>query len=236
MARSIVRQRSERQVDPGPGAPTMLDHEREEMLRLTRLVKVAIGRLGGSVSPWLDEGLLMGQGLATLLELTRDADESVAADGALLGWVVGGMRSWVRASSWYRASWRCRIAPLCSSLAERPPGGAGDSQIAGDLGLDRERLSERYAEAGLLFGVSPELLLPSQIAASGARRVTDAVSALPLDERKLLALYFEDGLSFPEIAQVLEITPAEAQTTYGRAATSIRAHVFGTRQLSGRPR
>ncbi|MFW6438246.1 MAG: RNA polymerase sigma factor, partial [Armatimonadota bacterium] len=57
-----------------------------------------------------------------------------------------------------------------------------------------------------------------------------AISALPLQQRKLLTLYFADALSFPEIAETLRISPAEAQTAYGRAAASVRAQVFGTGQ------
>ena len=210
-------------------ALTVLVDECEEIQRLTALVRVAMGRLGGSVSPWLDEGLLMAQGLVTLLEMAEDSGGDAMADEGALGWVVSGMRTWARASSWYCAAWPCRIAPLCSALAEH--GSAADRQIAGDLGLDEGRLEERYAEAGLVFGVSPELLLPGR--ATDARGLSAAISELPRDQRKLLTLYFEDDLSFPEIAELLGMAPLDTQGTYGRAAARIRARVFGGRQMTG---
>jgi len=229
MARCLSDRQSERRPAFEVRAPLVIDHECEELRRLTGLVRLAIGRLGGSVAPWLDEGLLMGQGLITLLDLAGDADAELQGDHATVHRVVSSMRTWARASSWYRAAWPCRVGPLCSSLAERPADDRRDAQVALDLGVEEERLGERYAEAGLLFGVSPELLLP-QRAETESGALSRAISALPLEQRKLLTLYFEDGLSFPEIAEALRITAIEAQTAYGRAATSIRAAVFGPRQ------
>jgi DNA-directed RNA polymerase specialized sigma24 family protein len=99
--------------------------------------------------------------------------------------------------------------------------------------VDGDRLAERYTEAGLVFGVSPELLMPSGTRAIDTSGLTRAVDALPLEQRQVLTLYFEDSLSFPEIAQALELSPTEAQELYGRAATTIRARVSGTGHAAG---
>jgi hypothetical protein len=191
---------------------------------LARLVRVAVGRLGGSISPWLDEGLLIDQGLSTLLELSGDPS---AVGQVEISRVVSGMRTWARASSWYRAALPCRIAPLCASVAARvdaqPP---EDRIIAQDLGIDPGAAPDRYVEAGLVFAVSPELLLPALAPDARGAALSDAIATLPIDQRRLLTLYFEDGLSFPEMAHLLDISPERAQQLYGRAATIIRARVF----------
>ncbi|MFW5867744.1 MAG: sigma factor-like helix-turn-helix DNA-binding protein [Armatimonadota bacterium] len=233
MTRSLAEQRDdERAQDEFAGTR-----------RLASLVTLAVGRLGGRISPWLDEGLLMGQGLMTVLEMRGDPARGFAQGADAAGEVVRGMRAWARASSWYQAAWPCRIAPLCCSLAERASENAGDHEIARDLGLDEMQLAERYVEAGLLFAVSPELLLPRLLlrdrpagprgSADDDGRLKNAISGLPLQQRQTLALYFEDGLTFPEIAELMEITPDAAQATFGRAATRIRAVVFGSRQITG---
>lgn len=231
MAHSMTDRRGERRVriEGDHAEPIIGEREYEQLDHLTSLVRVAMGRLGGAVSPWLDEGLLMGQGLVTLLELVGDPADAATLDNASVGWVVSGMRTWARASSWYRSAWPCRIAPLCSSLAKRDVDASDDRATARDLGLDGERLAERYVEAGLLFGVSPELLLPERASSGG---LTEAISELAIEQRRLLTLYFEDGLNFPEIARALEMAPERAQETYGRAATRIRARVFGTAQAA----
>jgi hypothetical protein len=232
MARGTTDQRDDIGARPDNDDPeVMVAEECHDLQRLTSVVRIAMGRLGAQISPWLDEGLLMGQGLVTLLELTGDPTDRVMRDHEAVGWVVSGMRTWARASSWYRAAWPCRIAPLCSSLAERQD--APDLQTARDLGLSEEQLSERYTEAGLLFGVSPELLLPASSLTARPGALTGAISQLPLQQRQLLTVYFEDGLSFQEIGELLDISPERAQRLYGRAATAIRAGVFGTRQLAG---
>lgn len=225
--------RSNRHIGPDDDlGPTGLDREPEQFAHLTGVVRLAVGRLGAEVSPWLDEGLLMSQGLLTLLELEGDLDGQPLPQHLALDRVTCGMRAWARGSSWYRAAWPCRVAPLCSSLAERGPGDGADRQIARDLGLDRQQLAERYGEAGLVFGVSPELLLPRHALGPGSDGLSGAVAELPLEQRRLLTLYFEDGLSFPEIAELLEAAPGDVQARYGRAAARIRARVFGTRQLA----
>jgi len=226
MAHSATDRRGDRraQIEDGNAESPISEREYEQLRQFTSVVRVAMGRLGATITPWLDEGLLMGQGLVTLLELAGDPAGEGALDDAAVGWVVSGMRTWARASSWYRSAWPCRIAPLCSSLAKRDADAADDRATARDLGLGRDGLVERYVEAGLLFGVSPELLLPEHPRAVG---LTDAVSELAVEQRQLLTLYFEDGLNLPEIAEALEISPERAQETYGRAATKIRARVFG---------
>ncbi len=215
--------------------PGVSEQEYDDLLRLTGLVRVALGRLGGRISPWLDEGLLMGQGLMALIELAGNAGEvEVGDDDAVevgdddaVGLVVAGMRAWARASSWYHAALPCRIAPLCASLAARSGRSAApDREIAQDLGLDEAALAERYTEAGLVFGVSPELLLPEREGVAAAGGLAGAIARLPVEQRRLLTLYFEDGLSFPEIASLLGVGAEGVQESYGRAATLIRARVL----------
>lgn len=235
MAQSMTDRRGEQcaRIGDSGSAPMVAQREYEDFQRLTRVVRVAMGRLGGVISPWLDEGLLMGQGLVTLLEFVGEAPDPGVFDDAAVDWIISRMRTWARSSTWYHAAWHCRVAPLCSALAERGRRAADDRQIAGDLGLDEGRLGERYTEAGLIFGVSPELLLPEPVGSDGIDGLTAAISALPLEQRRLLTLYFEDELTFTEIGELMDVSPGRAQEIYGRAATSIRARVFGAWQAAG---
>lgn len=207
---------------------------------LVRIVRIAMGRIGGKLTPWLDEGLLMSQGLVTLLEISGDdrdlrAQEEACGGGErTLRRVVSGMRDRARASSWFARAWPCRIAPLCASLAYR--GDDGEEAVAGDLGLEPPELAGRYTEAGLVFGVSPELMLPdfatprvgSRNGGEGPGRgvLAQAISMRPVEQRRVLTLYFQEGLSFPEIAELLELPPERAQELYGRAAAAVRARVM----------
>jgi|LSQX01.2.fsa_nt_gb hypothetical protein len=191
----------------------------EVISQLSGIARVAVGRLGGQIAPWLDESLLMTHGLITLLEMTGGAgiSRSEAAEEDALRRVVDGLRGWIRSGSWYQSAWLCRVGPLCAAVSA---GGGDDAAVARDLGLQRAGLVERFVEAGLVFAVSPELLLPRRDA-SLAIPLARSVDALPPRQRRVLTLYFRDGLSFPEMAELLGIAPARAQELYGRAAVAI---------------
>lgn len=209
MAQAVTDLRDE------PNAP---EREGDHLVRLSGVVRVALGRLGARLSPWLDEGLLMSSGLIALLE---PATGELPADALLRA--VAAMRASARASSWYQAALPCRIAPLCASLARAGASNpVPDRAIADDLGLALRGVAERYVEAGLVFAVSPELLLPRGALPAA---LAAAVGGLPVEQRRLLTLYFEDGLSFPEIGAILAISPEAAQALYGRAAALIRARI-----------
>jgi len=197
----------------GPAAVTEL------AAALARMVRVATGRLGCVLAPWLDEGMLVGQGMVTLAAAVRSTAHLARREDELIRVAVESLRRWARLSSWYEQAWPWRVAPLCAALAARP--GASPRALAAELGLTPAGLRERFTEAGLVFGVSPELILPASIRPDG--RLAQAVAELPLEQRSLLVLYFQDELSFPEIAQSLELTPARTQELYGRAAATVRA-------------
>lgn len=202
---------------------------------LTSLLQVAAGRIGGQLAPWLDERLLLSQGLCALLETMGDDCSPLPAQSDHDGWsqrlriAVRGMRNWARASCWFTRAWACRVAPLCAALWQR--GDGKEAEVARDLGMEPQALAGRYTEAGLLFGVSPDLILPTAAVthSGGAEQslLAGAVSSRPVEQRRVLTLYFGEGLSFPEIAELLGRPPATVQETYGRAATAIRAHLLG---------
>ncbi len=207
MIEHSTREQAAAQADADSWPPLALHADEAVMSReiadgLTRLVRMAMGRLGG--------------------------DPNVAGGrDALVGRVVESLRRWARMSTWYRAAWPCRVAPLCASLASRP--GACDDLLAGDLGLREAGLRRRFVEAGLVFGVSPELIVPAS--GEGGDRLAEAIAALPRDQRSLLVLYFRDGLTIPEIAELLELPPDGTQELYGRATATVRTRlVTGARE------
>lgn len=204
----------------GPGAESMRATSGDGLAGLARIVRVAIGRLGCVVAPWLDEGLMFSHGLTTLLELARTGPDQ-GFEAVAVRHVVDSLRRRARTSSWYRNAWGCRVAPLSAAAAGH--GANNDAQIAAELGVPTRAVPERFVEAGLLFGVSPELMLSvTGDEQARQRRLAAAVCALPTGSRRLLTLYFGEGLSFPEIAHLLDLSHEAAQEFYGRAAARIR--------------
>ncbi len=219
---------AESAAEAGAWAPPKLhadcETDRRAVAHVAHLARVAVGRLGCIVSPWLDEGLLLGEALHMLLKLFEARYLPRSAEDQAIARTVDHLRRYARASSWYRSCWPCRIAPLCASLVERGPVRA--SEIAADLGVPPHKLTERFVEAGLFFAVSPQLMIPAS--GSVTRRIIEqSVGALPATQRRVLALYFRERLSFPEVAELLGRSPRAVQGMYGRAGVITRVRITG---------
>jgi len=212
---------------PG-GAAHDLTPRGEVLEKFAHLVKLAIGRLGAQFSPYLDEGLLTGRGLMALMAAAERAHPGAAEfPEAATRQIIRELRRWARATEWFARAWSRRVRPLCAAVARHGPG--DEEGVACELGLGTGQLHGRFVEAGLVFGVSPDRMIPGpELSASARAAVAAAVAALPDPLCTLLTLYFRERLSFPEIAQLLDQPPDQVQAHYGRCAAAIRAAVVGS--------
>jgi DNA-directed RNA polymerase specialized sigma24 family protein len=220
--------------------PDGLAARRELVRRFAHLVKVAIGRIGAVIAPYLDETVLMGRGLITLSEAAQHhrlysapANAARSFEEMATRRILHDLRRSARATEWFRAAWSRRVEPLCAAVrdspcdyvtlrvAEQSPANAAPAR---ELDLRGAELEARFTEAGLVFGVCPEHMIPVAHLSPGQRAQLAAVIAgLPTPQGTVLAEYFEHSLSFPEIADLLALPPAHVQALYGRAAAAIRA-------------
>ena len=204
------------------GSPGNVKARRELVEKFAHLVRVAIGRLGAQLSPYLDETVLMGRGLIALFEVAEHHQvSSPRFEEVAMRRIVEDLRRSARSTEWFRSAWSERVAPLCATAAEallRPV-----RRSLGEGGADGG-LGPRFTEAGLVFGVSPERILPvAELSSAQRGQLAAVIDDLPAPQRTLLTAYFQERLSFPEIAELLELPPAHVQALYGRAAVAIRA-------------
>ncbi len=205
------------------GSPESLASRHELVQRFPHLVKVAIGRLGAQLSPYLDESLLIGRGLMTLIEATEHAGmDETRFEEVTARQILEDLRRWAQGTGWFRAAWSRRVEPLCAAACRCDP--RVDEDLAAELGLDTDDLQEAFVEGGLVFGVSPERMIPvGQLSPAQRADLASAIAGLRPPQAKLLTLYFQERLSFPEIVELLEVPPDEVQALYGRCAVTIRA-------------
>lgn len=96
--------------------------------------------------------------------------------------------------------------------------GAARRTVTRDVALP-DRSSLVLAEQLLAPGATPsEQLARREL----ARRVQQALAALPEAEREILLMRNFEGLSNQEVAKVLQLTPAAASQRYGRALLKLR--------------
>ena len=199
----------------------------ELVQRFAHLVKVAIGRIGAQLSPYLDESLLIGRGLMTLVEAVEHTQVEDARFEELTGrYILEDLRRWTRTTAWFRAAWSQRVEPLCTAWRCEP---RAEDGLAAELGLPTRSLHERFVEAGLVFGVSPDRMIPvAQVSPAQRADIASAIAGLRSPQVTLLTLYFQERLSFPEIVELLKLPPDEVQALYGRCAVTIRAALTPT--------
>lgn len=108
------------------------------------------------------------------------------------------------------------------------------------LNLRREhfRKRARRPESPLeLDGRSDPSEAPHDAAAADqARRVRDAVAALPPSQREVIELHWFDGLPFPEVAEVLGASLSAVKVRAHRGYERLRESLAGEFEVAGRNR
>lgn len=201
----------------------------ELVQRFAHLVKVAVGRIGAVLAPYLDETVLMGRGLITLFEgaehhqlYSARANAAPSFEETAARRILHDLRRSARGTEWFRAAWARRVEPLCAAAAWH--GTTADVALARELDLRPDELERRFVEAGLVFGVCPERMIPvARLSPAQRTQLAAVIAGLPTPQGTVLAEYFEHRLSFPEIAELLALPPAHVQALYGHAALAIRA-------------
>lgn len=203
-----------------------IEATRPQIDRLARTARLAVGRLGAQLRPYLDDGLVLGRALMALIEMGHAAvTSSPAAEAHALGVVVEGLRTWIRGGAWFEVAWSRRVKPLCRAATRY--GINCPELLADQFGLDQSQLDTAFVEAGLVFGVCPERMLPpGRPRAQQHELLTMVVGELPEQQRTVLTLYFREGLGFGEIAELLDLTGRDLQALYGRAAVHIRSSMY----------
>jgi RNA polymerase sigma-70 factor (ECF subfamily) len=120
--------------------------------------------------------------------------------------------------------WLRQIAYDRLLMAHRRHVQAGRRAVGRDVALP-DRSSVLLVRQLLAGGPSPSEQLSRQ---ELARRVRQALAQLPAADRELLMMRNFEGLSSPEVAQVLGITPAAVRQRYGRTVLRLRKLLLAT--------
>ncbi len=148
-----------------------------------------------------------------------ESPEELPEEG--VGAICERLRTLLRGTEWYRDAMLKRARPLCEGwrgavLAGREP---TDRTLCTRLRLSEAELIERYVELATVFAVEPAALLPRGHDVQTGLAL--ALDGLPQDQKLVISLYFDQQLTLPEIARVLNVLPVRAQELLGRAAAAI---------------
>lgn len=191
-----------------------------EALALLRRFERGILALGNRIAPLSDPDDILQEAALAILEAARDHDPGRASLSTL---------AWPRIRRRIqRMGARDRLIPLPDRVRQAI-GWSGEAQPEALLPLSLSLL-EGEEEGGKV--------LPEPAAADGdparlveeqdlRERLAAALAALPPEERRMLALCFEEGRSLREAAREMGLTDSRARTLRRRALCRLRALVEG---------
>lgn len=224
----------------------------ELVMRYAHLVKYVVGRLGVSIPGVFDHEDAMQAGVVGLLRaIDAYRPDSVASFESyaiirIRGAILDAVRSLDSVGRAGREAGRLihgAIAELQAQLGRTP----GEQEVADRLGLSIERYRERLQAATLVTVSLDEMDTHSDDDGSLAETAADPEAVDPLEEatrrdelaslasevsrlgerRKLiLALYYQDGLTFREIGQVLGVTESRVCQLHTETVLGLRARLL----------
>ena len=202
------------------------------------IVKTVINRLGGYLPPDIPESTLIGRGLLALMEAAENysADEP-DFDRLAERYIWRAVAGTLRQSQCFTEQAHGALARLEEAYRtlETRGQGANDEALAEVLAVSVEEINEYLAKVSALFAALPAQIL--EVERPGGRgplphsladwqqQLGRAVARLPQAEQLVVALYYFEDLTFPEIAEILEIDVARVQQLFGRAAVLLRSHL-----------
>ncbi|MGI5818510.1 MAG: hypothetical protein ACOX9R_10500 [Armatimonadota bacterium] len=173
----------------------------------------------------IDGAWVRSHATASLQRIAASVEDEEALPIAAVQAISERLRTLLGGTQWYREAVLGRARPLCEAwrgaiLAGREP---TDHTLSSRLRLSRDELVGRFVELATVFALEPAALLPEGVELSEG--VAVASHGLPCEQRLAISLYFEQHLTFAEIAQVMEVLPVRAQELIGRAVAAIAGEV-----------
>ncbi len=201
------------------------------------LVKATLNRLGGWLPPDVSHSTLVGKGIMALLEAaeccTPDSPEFPRiAEHHIWHAVITSLHDsqCFTDDSREALEW---LAEACRQLiTQRHP--VNEEALAERINASVDQVRDYLTRIGALFAVHPGVILEASseertpLLEGGeaySEQLARAIAALPQAEQLVVALYYFEDLSFPEIATTLEKPLPEVQQLFGRAALLLQAHL-----------
>lgn len=214
----------------------------QKLRQFVPVVKAIINRLGSYLPPDVSESTLLGRGILALME----AAERYSPDGPDFErlaerYIWRAIAGTLQQSPCFTAETRAALVRLETAYAQlsAQTGATDDQALAEVLEVSVDQVRKYLARIGALFAVLPAQVLavspgngepPSPLLEGWQQHIRQAITQLPQAEQLVVALYYFEDLTFPEIAEILEMDVARVQQLFGRAALLLRSHL--ARQLA----
>ncbi|MDQ4149707.1 MAG: FliA/WhiG family RNA polymerase sigma factor [Actinomycetota bacterium] len=223
------------------------------------LVKYVVGRMSVGVPASIDHEDLTSAGIVGLMEAVSKFEpgrgykfETYAASR-----IRGAILDDLRAMDWVPRSVRTqarRVEEALQKLSEGLGRTPTDEEVAAEMGVSVRKLRSIYSRVSTVLFVSLERLMSlgekqgalslvdtladaqaedpaAHVETEEMRRfLTDAIKALPERERLAITLYYYEGLSLTEIAQVVGLSQARISQMNAKSVLQFRSMLTKSRR------
>lgn len=218
--------------------------------RYAHLVSITAGRLFGPLPSGVEREDLVGAGVVGLVKAVDQFDPTrgIKFETYAITLIRGAILEMLRGDDWVPRLVRDQQKQLRSAYVRleselgRP---ATEEEIAQELGITQEKLDKLLTNIGrasllslddLRIGSDQQRLVdtiqtddPSPLESVAVRErqraLAFAVDRLPDRERKVVSLYYHDGLTFKEIGSVLTVSESRAYQLHAQAVTRLRGYL-----------
>lgn len=225
----------------------------ELIVKYAPLVKYVAGRMAIHLARRVEEDDLIGYGACGLIDAIQRFDpwRGVRFETYAIARIRGAMIDGLRAMDWVPASLRHKskqVEKAMRDLENRLGRSATDEEIAAELGWTMDEFYSRmnalagtsilsvediWANADELTGPGTPDMRDEKAAnpldeaewTSKKEELARAIQKLPERERIVVTLYYYEGLTVKEIAQVLGVSPSRVSQIHTRAVMRLRAHL-----------
>lgn len=227
---------------------------RDELItRYAYLVNITVGRVVVNLPPQMDREDLVGAGMVGLIKAVDQFDLSrdVKFETYGIALIRGAVLEMLREQDWVPRSIRDRVKAVeramahCEQSLGRP---ATEYDIAECMKISLDQYHRLLSESGRTRLVSLDELLLGNDDSDGPhrsdaladtesdtsrsvelkerrRRLAEAIDRLPPVEKRVIALYYRDRLTFKEIGRVLERSESRAYQLHSQAVGRLRKDI-----------
>lgn len=224
------------------------------------LVKVTAGRLVTTMPNGLEREDIVSAGILGLIKAIDhyDPTRDVKFETYAIALIRGAILEQLRSEDWVPRSIREKLRALDRAVVEiesQTGREASDQQIADTMGITVQEVNELLVRMGRtnvyslddILGGSEggetlnllEVLVDERANASEELEgqeirsiVAEGIDQLPDRERLVISLYYNEGLTFKEIGQVMSVSESRVYQLHTQAMTRLRLHMRHSGVLS----
>jgi RNA polymerase sigma factor for flagellar operon FliA len=230
------------------------------ILHYSPLVKYVAGRMAAGLPHNVEQADLVSWGIFGLVDAIDkfDVERGFKFETYAISRVKGAILDGLRKVDWVPRSVRAKarmieqaFAKLEGSLHRTPT----DGELAQELGLDEEQLQTTLGQISLVGIVALDEMLSTgergdstsvgdMVAETGAgpeavyelkemrSRLGEAIRLLPDREKKVLTLYYYEGLTLAEIGEVLGVTESRVCQIHTKSVLQLRSRLTAAERES----